>query len=54
MTDLRHKLSHTLWYKNSVRSARRAFERFRFRWRGEYPAMVNQLERDLPELLNFY
>jgi len=34
--------------------ARRAFERFRFHWRRHYPAMVSQLERDLPELLNFY
>jgi len=32
--------------------ARRAFERFRFHWR-QYPAMVSQLERDLPELLQF-
>jgi transposase-like protein len=35
-------------------AARRAFERFRFHWRGHYPAMVSQLERDLPELLQFY
>ncbi len=34
--------------------ARRAFERFRFHWRRQYPAMVNQLERDLPDLLQFY
>ncbi len=34
--------------------ARRAFERFRFHWRSRYPAMVRQLERDLPELLHFF
>ena len=34
-------------------AARRAFERFRFRWRSCYPTMVRQLERDLPELLHF-
>jgi transposase-like protein len=34
--------------------ARRAFERFRFRWRSRYPAMVHRLERDLPELLHFF
>src|SRR5215467_8933084 len=34
--------------------AKRAFERFRFHWRLRYPAMVRQLERDLPELLHFF
>ena len=34
--------------------ARRAFERFRFRWRSRYPAMVRQLKLDLPELLHFF
>lgn len=34
--------------------ARRAFERFRFHWRSRYPAMVRQLERDLPDLLHFF
>lgn len=35
-------------------AARRAFERFRFHWRAKYPRLVQQLERDLPELLAFY
>jgi len=35
-------------------AALRAFERFRFRWRSRYPAMVRQLERDLPDLLHFF
>lgn len=34
--------------------AKRAFERFRFHWRSRYPAMVRQLERDLPELLQVF
>jgi putative transposase len=34
--------------------ARRAFGRFRFHWRFRYPAMVRQLERDLPDLLHFF
>ncbi len=38
----------------NVAAARRAFERFRFHWRSRYPAMVRQLERDLPELLHFF
>lgn len=36
------------------KAARAAFLRFRLRWQGAYPGMVKQLERDLPELLNFY
>lgn len=35
-------------------AARRAFERFRFHWRSRYPAMIRQLERDLPDLLHFF
>ncbi|MFL6452133.1 MAG: transposase [Bryobacteraceae bacterium] len=35
-------------------SARHAFLRFRKSWHPEYPVMVRQLERDLPELLVFY
>lgn len=38
----------------NLAAARRAFERFRFHWRSRYPAMVRQLERDLPELLHFF
>ena len=34
--------------------AQRAFQRFAARWRGNYPGMVRQLERDLPELLSFF
>ncbi|HEV2490360.1 MAG TPA: IS256 family transposase [Candidatus Acidoferrales bacterium] len=35
-------------------AARKAFDRFRFHWRARYPAMVRQLERDLPDLLHFF
>jgi len=38
----------------SLAQAKRAFERFRFHWRSRYPAMVRQLERDLPELLQVF
>ncbi len=41
-----------IYLADNVASARRAFERFRFRW--HYPAMVRQLQRDLPELLLFF
>jgi transposase-like protein len=43
-----------IYLARNAAAARRAFERFRFQWRKLYPAMVSQLERDLPELLNFY
>ena len=35
-------------------AARRAFQRFQFRWRAAYSKMVSRLERDLPELLTFF
>lgn len=35
-------------------SAKRAFARFRFHWCRRYPAMVQRLERDLPDLLHFF
>ena len=34
--------------------AQRAFQRFQARWRSDYPILVRQLERDLPELLSFF
>lgn len=43
-----------MYLAENAGAARRAFERFRFQWRRQYPTMVNQLERDLPELLQFY
>lgn len=38
----------------SLGEARRAFQRFQANWQAAYPALVRRLERDLPELLNFY
>jgi putative transposase len=43
-----------IYLAENAAAARRAFERFRFRWRSRYPTMVRQLERDLPELLHFF
>ena len=34
--------------------AQRAFQKFQARWREAYPAIVRQLQRDLPELLSFF
>ena len=35
-------------------AARRAFQRFQFRWRAKYSAMVGRLKQDLLELLTFF
>src|SRR5262249_20577929 len=34
--------------------ARAAFQRFQRRWRAVYPGVVQQLEKDLPELLSVF
>jgi putative transposase len=46
--------AQTIYHADSCAAARRAFVRFRKRWDPEYPVMVRQLERELPELLAFY
>jgi len=38
----------------SLAAARRAFERFRFRWHTKYCKLVRRLEQDLPALLTFF
>jgi hypothetical protein len=43
-----------IYLAENAAAARRPFGRFRFQWRKHYPAMVSQLERDLPDLLHFY
>jgi len=37
----------------NLAEARQAFQAFAQRWRADYPRVVRQLERDLPELLSF-
>jgi putative transposase len=46
--------AQAIYQSDSRASARYAFLRFRKRWHSDYPVMVRQLERDLPELLAFY
>ena len=46
--------ARAIYLATSRSAARDAFERFAQRWRTDYPAMVRQLERDLPELLSFF
>jgi len=42
-----------LYQAVSRAAARRAFERFQFRWRAKYSKLVGRLEQDLPALLTF-
>jgi putative transposase len=46
--------AQAIYQADSRASARHAFLGFRKRWHSEYPAMLRQLERDLPEMLAFY
>jgi transposase-like protein len=46
--------AQAIYLAKSSREAREMFRRFRKRWIEDYPAMVKQLEKDLPELLNFF
>jgi transposase-like protein len=46
--------AQAIYLAESRQLARVAFRVFRSRWRSSYPAMVNRLERDLPELLAFF
>lgn len=46
--------AQAIYQAESRRQAQEAFRRFQKNWLAEYPSMVRQLERDLPELLNFF
>jgi putative transposase len=46
--------AQAIYQADSRSSARQAFARFRKRWNQDYPSIVRQLERDLPQLLAFY
>jgi putative transposase len=48
------KGAQKIYTARNRKAARAAFLRFKLRWQGAYPGTVKQLERDLPELLNFY
>jgi len=46
--------AQAIYQADSQREAQAAFRRFQTHWREAYPAMVKQLEKDLPELLSFF
>jgi len=45
--------AQAIYRADGIREARQAFREFRMRWIKQYPRMVRQLEKDLPELLSF-
>jgi len=46
--------AQAIYLADGYRQAQAAARAFCRRWRGDYPTMVKQLERDLPELLAFF
>jgi transposase-like protein len=48
------KGAQAIYLASSSRQARELYRRFRKRWVEDYPAMLKALEKDLPELLNFF
>jgi transposase-like protein len=45
--------AQAIYRADGMREAQMLFREFRMRWIKEYPAMVKQLQKDLPELLSF-
>ena len=50
--DVKRK-AQAIYRADGIKEARQAFREFRMRWIKQYPRMVKQLEKDLPELLSF-
>jgi len=48
------KTAQAIYLADTRRAAQEAFQRFRSHWQSIYPLIVRQLEKDLPELLNFF
>ncbi len=46
--------AQAIYLAPSLAEARRAFQHFKWNWQRVYPRVVKSLEKDLPELLNFY
>ena len=48
------QMAQAIYLAENRRQARAAFRCFKLRWQTEYPTMVKQLEKDLPDLLSFF
>ena len=47
-------MAQAIYLAEDRKRARAAFRCFKLRWQTEYPTMVKQLEKDLPDLLAFF
>ena len=48
------KMAQAIYLADDRKQARASFRCFKLRWQAEYPTMVKQLEKDLPDLLAFF
>jgi putative transposase len=48
------QMAQAIYLAEDRKKARAAFRCFKLRWQTEYPTMVKQLEKDLPQLLAFF
>lgn len=48
------QMAQAIYLAEDRKKARAAFRRFKLRWQTEYPTMVKQLDKDLPDLLAFF
>ena len=48
------QMAQSIYLAADRKQARAAFRCFKLRWQTEYPALVRQLEKDLPQLLAFF
>lgn len=48
------RMAQAIYLAEDRKRARAAFRCFKLRWQTEYPTMVRQLEKDLPNLLSFF
>jgi len=52
--DAVKRMAQAIYQADHRRGAQQAFRQFQLRWHSDYPSLVRQLEKDLPELLNFF
>jgi putative transposase len=48
------KAAQAIYQAEDRSQARAAFRRLKLRWQSQYPTLVKQLEKDLPDLLSFF
>jgi putative transposase len=47
------RMAQAIYLAENRKKARAAFRCFKLRWQTQYPTMVKQLEKDLPDLFSF-